>query len=277
MIDTQISLLPSIKDVLLGYRLPRTIEEARNYLAHRLQSIQFLALYRTYFPEKYVASTQRAFPIDDEAYSPLEAEFLDLVNEHLFPIHLEFMLYAAAPDERSMMIPVRSLGVDWYNLEADDLPAGWHLLLYLAGEIKGEEFFALQPDLQQRADSPLRGMPWPQVSWEDFEAYWKKAAKELHPSVAYLPNALDLVFGETGNILLDSNDEMPIEDCMWTKEHMDLLIAESRDADRIVNNINEFTEWIGSDPDHLAIILSCITEERSTWIKPQPPTTANPD
>lgn len=260
--------------------MPKSIAEARDYLAQRLQSIQFLAMYRAYFPDKYASSTQRAFPVDEEAYSPLEAEFLDLVNEYLFPIHLEFMLYASAREERSLTIPVRSMGMDWWNMETDDLSAGWHLLLYLAGEIKGDAFFTLQPHFHQEADSPLSGIPWPQISWSTFETYWKEAAKELHSSVAYLPRAIELVYGETENVLLDSNDETPIEDCLWTRQDMEFLINEYRAAEQIINNVNELTEWIGSDPAHLDSILRHITEKRSTWIvsqQPQPPTTANQD
>lgn len=262
---------PSAREVLSRYRLPLSYTEAHDYLYKRLLSIQLLTLYRTYFPEQYARSQKRPFPASSEAYSPLEAEFLELVDTHLFPIHLDFLLFASGPDERSAVIPARSLGQDWWNVEYDDLSEGWKFILYLVGQMQGDELTALLPQLIPGRDSPLRGMSWEPVKWEEFEARWCEQAKRLHPSVAAIPRLVEMAFHDTGNAFLDTHDEAPLEDFFWTKEDMDILITHYREAEAIIGQVEALLEWLGEAPDHLTSVLRLLDEDRQRW------TTANRD
>lgn len=253
------------REVLQRYLLPRTFAEAHDYLCTMLQSIQLLGLYRHYFPEEYARSKQRPIPTADEAYSPMETEFVELVDERLFPLHIEFMLYGSGPDERSIVMPVRSLGMDWWNTEYDDLSPGWRLALFLVGEMQGDDLTEHQPELRPGGDSPLRGIVWQNVQWDAFEERWKQVAETLHPSVAHVPLAIKLAYHDTGNAFLDSTDEMPIEDCYWNREDMDFLIKEYREADTMTDHINDLLEWLGSAPEHLQTVLTLLKEDRKTW------------
>ncbi len=252
-------------EALRRYRLPLPFADAHDYLCRTLQSIQLLSLYRIYFPEEYARSKKRPFPTDEEAYSPMETEFVELVDERLFPLHTEFMLYGSGPDERSIVIPVRSLGMDWWNVDYDDLSPGWRLILFLVGEMHGDDLTLHQPELRPGGDSPLRGLVWQNVEWDIFEERWKKAAQTLHPSVASVPLAVKMAYHDTENAFLDTTDEMPLEDCYWNREDMDFLITHYRQADTMIDQINELLEWLGADPEHLQAVLSLLKEDRRTW------------
>ena len=262
-----IELLPqtTAREALQRYRLPRTFAEAHDYLYRRLQSIQLLSLYRHYFPEEYARSKKRPLPTVEEAYSPMETEFVELVDERLFPLYTEFMLYGSGPDERSLVIPVRSLGEDWYNIEYEDLSPGWRLALFLIGEMTCDDLAEHQPEFLLGEDSPLRGIAWANVQWDAFEERWKQVTEALHPSVAHIPLVISLAYHDTGNAFLDSTDETSIEDCYWNREDMDLLIKEYREAAAMTDHINELLEWLGSDPEHLQAVLTLLKEDKKTW------------
>jgi hypothetical protein len=262
---------PSALEILQGYRLPLSFAEAHDYLVTLLRRIELLALYRLYFPEQYARSKKRTFPTVAEAYSPLEAEFLELVDVHLFPIHLDFMIYASGPDERSAVIPARSLGQDWWNVEYDDLSAGWQFMLYLIGQASAEDLTLQQPQLVPERDSPLVGVDWSRVQWDEYEARWNEVAKQLHPSLAHFPRLIEVVYHDTGNAFLDTHDEAPLEDFFWKKEDMDILIDHYRQAETIIGQIESLMEWLGEAPEHLQTVLKLLEEDKARW------TTANQD
>lgn len=254
-----------MREVLQRYQLPLTFADAHDYLWRVLQNIHFLSLYQHYFPEQYARSKKRAFPTVKEAYSPMEAEFVDLVDLHLFPLHTEFMLFGSGPDERSHVIPVRSLGRDWWNEEYEDLPPIWKLILFLVGEVHGDALTTYHPEFHLEGDSPLQGFSWQQMQWNVFEEYWKQAAEILHPSVAFIPLAVKMAYQSTENAFLDATMEMPLEDCYWKREDMEYLIEHYRQADAMMDHIYTLLEWLGSAPDHLSTVLSLLEEGRKTW------------
>lgn len=263
--------IQSALEILQGYRLPLSFVEAHDYLCTLLRRIELLSLYRIYFPEQYARSKKRTFPTAEEAYSPLEAEFLELVDTHLFPIHLDFMIYASGPDERSAAIPARSLGQDWWNVEYEDLSAGWQFMLYLVGQALAEDLTLQQPQLAPGRPSPLLGMDWSRVDSDEYEARWNEAAKQLHPSLAHFPRLIEIVFHSTGNAFLDTHDEAPLEDFFWTKEDMDILIDHYRQAETIIGQVEALMEWLGEAPENLQAVLKLLDEDKQRW------TTANRD
>ncbi|GCE32109.1 hypothetical protein KDA_75930 [Dictyobacter alpinus] len=261
----ELSPQTTARQALQRYQLPRTFAEAHDYLYRKLHSIQLLSLYKHYFPEEYNRSEKRSLPTAEEAYSPMETEFVELVDERLFPLYTEFMLYGSGADERSTVIPVRSLGEDWYNTEYENLSPGWQLALFLIGEVTFHEITEHQPDITIGENSPLREIVWANVQWDAFKERWKHVAEALHPAVAHIPLVISLAYHDTGNAFLDSTDEAPIEDCSWNREDMDLLIKEYQEAAAMITHINELLEWVGSDPGHLQTVLTLLKEDKKTW------------
>ena len=98
LLDAPLKYLPR-------YLLPRTIEEAEDYLSRRLETAtlffvcdQHLPLiFEKRFPREWAADQEKILPPDaDTPYSEGELKCLELIAEHLFPFAYEHLAYSDA-------------------------------------------------------------------------------------------------------------------------------------------------------------------------------------
>lgn len=246
----------SPRDILQQYRLPRTLEEANPYLSRLQLSLHLLCLYQRYFPEVYARSTARPLPLDHEAYSPREAEFLLLVDTRLFPIYVDFLMYVAAPEERSSVIPARPLGRTSWDEDLGDLPETWRLAFFIAGEIRAEDLATYEPDLIASEESALLPLQWGDIDWQAFDHDWQGVVQDTHPALAAVPLALEMVAHDTGNAFLDPTDEMPLDNFFWTSdEDVQILVEHSQQATTIIEQIEGLLAWLRQEPSRLDTLL----------------------
>ena len=150
-------MVPSISKVLLDFQMPVRRCDAEEYLRQVRSSIDYLMLYRDYFPTEYKQSmeaihTGRAslFPQRGQAYSQHEIQFLQLVDRDLFPLPLYYVLDDIDAGDRCYRIPIEPFGIDFVERqEVLDMDLGWQLMYYLIGEIPQDviaEAFKEDPD-----------------------------------------------------------------------------------------------------------------------------------
>ena len=246
----------SPREILQQYRLPRTLEEANAYLSRLQLSLHLLGLYQRYFPQAYARSTARPLPLDHEAYSPREAEFLLLVDTGLFPIYVDFLMYVAAAEERSTVIPARPLGRTSWDEDLGDLPGAWRLAFFIAGEIRAEDLATYEPDLTPAEESPLLTLQWGSVAWQAFDHDWQGVVQATHPALAAVPLALELVAHDTGNAFLDPTDEMPLDNFFWTSdEDVQILVEHYQQATTMIEQIEGLLAWLRQEPSRLDTLL----------------------
>lgn len=223
---------------------------ARHYLLWVRSFLDFLVLYRHYFPEDYAHSLSQIecgqtslMPTGDEAYSTLETDFLKLVDTHLFPLPLEFMLEDTDMENRCFTIPVEPFGIDaWGHTTYEEMDLEWRLLFYLFGAQEPEDFVDVSPDEHLEllfAQAAERG----QV---DDDALQAICAQEPEP-LRFLPSAIDIIDHDTGTTWLDATLDMSFTDALWRIDVLDALKEQYQEALAIQQKAEQFIRWLGSD------------------------------
>ena len=159
-----------------------------------------------------------------------------------------------------MMMPVRPLGVDWWNNEYDDLSESWQFILFIVGEASAETFSEAYPDHTAPCSSPLYNLDKVTIDGEQFESLWVQAAQDIHPVLEAMPSVFDYANQNTGNLFLDANDEEPIEGFRWSKDSLDFLATQYREADKILDRICDLIEWLKTDPTNLPRVFTRLEE-----------------
>ena len=111
-------------DLLDAYRVPFTPRAALDYLAQQSARCAILGCYRVFFPTQWAASVGSLLPDAEHAYSPREWECFRLVNQHLFPLDLDWLGDSDDdPDNRTLTLPITPIGIDWWGQWSRLLPA----------------------------------------------------------------------------------------------------------------------------------------------------------
>lgn len=106
--------------------------QALELLEDRLTTYRLLALYQTFFPDQFAASTRSIYPVG-ERHSDREVEFLQLLAKHCFPV--SFWTIEQAYESRIEAIPVLDMGIDWHQEDALELLKDeWKILIPLTLE-----------------------------------------------------------------------------------------------------------------------------------------------
>ena len=241
---------------LASWRLPVTFPDAASYLQNLSAGANLLDMYRHYFPDEFErsqASSLAPRPSPAAAYnyrhqshdrvefdryhSPKELEFLELVENRLFP--LGFGPGTGPQEERVDAIPVFNIGIDWWMEPLSELLPGWQFLLLVAGNVEaGVDVDLLDIDETVREVLTRSGIS--AVDWEQLEIICRGAAEPL----CYLPLAIELLNHETGNIYLDASDEMPADPLDWCREDVDFLIEQYRQALEIRDKTQRLVDWL---------------------------------
>src|SRR5690242_11615322 len=93
------STLDDLREILQQIQIPLHVYDARCVLEQMRSAIDYLAVYQHYFPQQYACSMEQVargeaslFPAPGSAYSPHEVRLLTLIDEHLFPLPLWYVL-----------------------------------------------------------------------------------------------------------------------------------------------------------------------------------------
>lgn len=256
----------SLPDVLIF-----NIQIARSYLEHLLSLTNLLSTYRACFPEAFQRDSEQGvslFPAHNADYSAFEVNFFHLVNEHYFPLPMDWW-----PDdpfgERRMAeyIPIESLGLDLYEEDLyENLYLGWQLLLYLLGEVDAEWLRECTTEEVSEAlfEIPIDG-------GKVNERVLKLRCEAQGGPIAFLALALQMLRNDTASVWLNVTGEEPCLEYSWTKEEMEQLKEEYLLAKEIDEKATAFTAWLESDPcSHFAAVVrlwnSCVrdTPQRAT-------------
>ena len=88
--------------------------DASRYLERVGLHYRLLSLYQHFFPERWDGSSACSTPAADPGYSPQGWEFLELVNQHLFPLpYLEYLEEGFELDPWQIL--VTPVGMGWLD------------------------------------------------------------------------------------------------------------------------------------------------------------------
>src|SRR5437763_1409278 len=129
--------------------LPRTIEEAGDYLDRRLETATLFfvcdrrlpQIFEKRFPREWARDQEKILPPDaDTPYSEGELKCLELIAEHLFPFAYEHLEMVAQDEgERMCVIPLYSFGIELWNYGLGDLSRGWRMLALLNRDLSAQD------------------------------------------------------------------------------------------------------------------------------------------
>jgi hypothetical protein len=234
-------------DLLDAYRVPFTPRAALDYLAQQSARCAILGCYRVFFPTQWAASVASLLPDAEHAYSPREWECFRLVNQHLFPLDLDWLGDSDDdPDNRTLTLPITPIGIDWWDSGAGYFRPGIQMLLVLAGAIP-PEYTDLPESLIQQLHQARAGRG---------EPLWLPPHRALPPPLTALRPAYEWIHHDTGNAWLDAVEENPI-DMEWNQADVEWCAAEYKAAQALLAPIYTLIEWLEADP---LALLEVITE-----------------
>jgi hypothetical protein len=228
---------------------------------------QILMLYEHYFPMEFYSSTASVTSHgytdlhDDVHESELanerEREFFHLVNEHFFP--LVYTVLEESWDDyiyRPHSIPVEALGLDWWNLDLDDLHWGVKIALFLLGEelFVGNDRSFVRVVEKYLEDFPGITMP---RHGETNRALFANLCSKAKGHYATVPLLLDYLCQRTGNDLLDNTPEGDTNNVEWSFEWIDYLRETFLEAKEKDKQIWELVNWLDEQPKRWKKIFQC--------------------
>ena len=197
-----------------------------------------------------------------EPYSPKEIEFLELVDQKLFPIYLDYYLDG---EEREETIYIPNFGPDSWGMEWDDLHGGWQILLKLTGHLEVGRFKDVEDCHQAALAEIFMTLEGSQVDWAKLEERCRSQEEPL----ASLPLAFEMLEHDTGNIFLDPTDETPADNLEWAVTDIDFLIQQFEQAQAMLDKTNKLLDWLTTSPAHLQEVINLWNECLTTRSQPQ--------
>ena len=269
-VSTQISEINTVEQAiaLLGqcYDISE-IGNAIEYLEQRALRYQLLFLYSYYFPKQFSQSTALVYldpKIDEEwlKYTERELEFLQLINDNLFPLgYLDYLLeeqmYFIEPS-RILVTPLGMGQLEDYEMSYCDLAIGDKALLPMS--ILGRENLEhWQNHLGEDCYNEWFDAEFPSIPTMNEIAHpnsidYKKLRhlcfKTRFP-ICYLPLTLKLLDQNTNNIWLDEDggwtQGMEGTTLDWSIENIDYLHREYLKAQRILDAVGFLIDWLEND------------------------------
>lgn len=240
--------------------LPRTIEEAGDYLARRLETATLFfvcarrlpQIFEKRFPREWASDQEKILPPDaDTPYSEGELKCLELIAEHLFPFAYEH-LEMEAQDEggRMDLIPLYSFGIDLWNDGPGDLSPGWKMLALLNRDIAAQSESV--PRCVKAALKEARPYAREAWSWEVFRATCAAFGEPL----SFLPTAIQMLDHDTGNLFLDPTDDAPVDDATWTLADIELLAEHWEEAQALRAKADRLADWLAAGPERFRKVVN---------------------
>ena len=249
-----------------------TSRDALEYLQEHLARYRLLSLYRDFFPREFAQSQTSPYSLNECERSPKEWEFLNLVNDRLFPLtylDIEECVNDVIPPHLILVTPV---GLGWIDDESiETLRAGFSALLPLTASSRhyleemdafGEEWY------REEFDETLAFANIAHPSAIDARQFRRICCQQGKP-IQYAPLTLKLVDFSTGNVWLDEPGGWMngVYGTMlaWSPENVRFLSRKYIQAERIIHAIDPFLDWLEADlPLRLRRIIDLWNSASST-------------
>ncbi len=269
-VSTQISEINTIEQAiaLLGQcSVISRIGDAVKYLEQRALRYLLLFLYSYYFPQQYSQSKASVYPNLEEneecsKYTDRELEFLQLINDNLFPLgYLDYLLeeqmYFIEPS-RILVTPLGMGQLEDYEMSYCDLAIGDKALLPMSilgrenlehwQNHLGEDCYNEWFDAEFPSMPPMNEIAHPNnINYKKLRRLCFKAGSP----VCYLPLTLNLLDQNTNNIWLDEDggwtQGMEGTTLDWSIENIDYLHREYLKARRILDPVGYLIDWLEND------------------------------
>lgn len=227
-------------------------------------SLVMVDLYEHYFPKEFKRSHASANRRTPNCYSPLEIEFLRLVNWWRFPIGD----FYEDEESFSLCIPLETMAMDDQNI--NEWEPVWQILYTLdCGGTDVTDWNALAAWLPTSATLPVcvtqRGQL--QVQWK---AFFRQAA-QISPKLIDLQLAMAYATWDTGNSFLDVTYEMLGKSELpdWSQQNVDYLTEEWRKAQSLLKRANAVHDWLNKDPRRVARLIALYNVHTKIKATPQ--------
>lgn len=239
---------------LRRYLLPRTYEEAQDYLQARFHTLSLLSVFHHSFPGEFLSAWRSdqavLLPQEDQLYSRAELECLRLIEDRLFPFALEHLLMCADDGERLNTVPLYAHGIDLWYRGLSDYEPGWQVLILLfePGILENLDE-GEQQEIGAERLAILR-----QASRESLDGALDECAQRCRQEGApldALPIAYRMLRHETGNVYLDATDDEPCEGMCWDVAAIELLATQWKEAQTMDEQVNALGKWLVADVTHL--------------------------
>ena len=216
-----------------SFKIPITCLTAIIYLENLSERVNFLSLYQKIFPNQWLEST---IPINKQShptsvYLAREIEFINLVNEKLFPV--EYIDEIEFSSERDNIL-VSSQRVEWWYEDFEELEYSEKFLLSLMGQgyniSQWELNFGFNPDYIALAE----------------EIYFEKLVRlcrRYKSPLQYLDTAIRIIDYSTENIWLDVTYETS-DWLEWTYENIIFLGQKWKEAVSMMEKSNKLTHLL---------------------------------
>jgi hypothetical protein len=219
-------------------RLP-SFSECESYLEGWLNRGTLMKLYRRLFPKEFRTSRASNRMPDDGGYSAKEKEFFGLVEKNCFDMGVMW------EDERSDWIPYYLQGISYYDVCEEEnfvsfLP-GLRFAISLSWSDAPKQPKDLLPEAL-RAKCPEKGEG---VMWSS--AFERRCRKEGGAARGF-PALMRYVGKDTGNPLLDMDEESNTEPLEWSEENVLLLRRLHRWAGRYFQRVNRTCQYLERYP-----------------------------
>ena len=263
-----------VADWLGQFRLPLELEEASTYLERLLQRTTLLTLYQHYFPTEWQTSSSTSTNCRQlttttrlgRGCTQAEIDFLELVDEQLFPIAIDWYQEVVWDGEFLTNVPVYTRDLDWWDGDVSDLDLGWQLLLVLTGNAESFSLKSQDPALLQLVAAQIRTND--RDSRGGYPQTLNGLCRQAKTPLKYLPLALDIIDHDTGCVMIDAHGEAPIE-AAWDIESFDWLIAENKEAERIWHQAEQLISWLEAEPlKHFREVINLWKEAAATATAP---------
>jgi len=243
---------------LRRYLLPRTIEEAQEYLGRRLETATLFSVcarhcpgaFRRRFPKEWVTDQNSLLP-SDKPYSAGELKCLDLIAEEVFPFAEEYLEEVSRGEGQRMdFVPLYSYGVDFWSDGLQEMNGGWTMLALLNRDIEGAKEHGMPACVcaALKKAKLFAGQAW---SVDIFKATCAPVVEPLR----FLPVAIQMLDHDTGNLFLDPTDETPVTDAQWTLSDLEMLAREWREAKVMQSQADHLTKWLERTPTHFRKVV----------------------
>lgn len=217
---------------LATFGLPLAVPEAIHYLQQLDRKVVMLSLYKQYFPLEW-ASSKFAYSqqLDPSGIQRKEEEFINLVNDRLFPLaDLDYF-----PDEEEcQQITIYPQNISWYEEEIQDLNFSEQFLLSLIGcgyqTYDWQATFGFKPNSLAVSES---------ISWQKLD---RLCQRQIEP-LAFLFDVISLIDRSTGCIWLDITFE-EYHVLPWSQSSIDYLAAEWQVAQSYHFKMQQLDEWL---------------------------------
>jgi hypothetical protein len=269
-VNTQISRINTVEQAiaLLGQcSVISGISDAVKYLEQRALRYQLLFLYSYYFPQQYGQSRASVYPNLEEdeewlKYTERELEFLQLINDNLFPLgYLDYLIEEQTYFIEPSQILVTPLGMgqlEDYEMSYCDLAIADKALLPMSNIGRenlehwqnhlGEDCYSEWFDAEFSSMPEMNEIAHPNnVNYRQLRHFCFEAGSPI----CYLPIALKLLDQNTNNIWLDEEGGWTQDGSGttldWSMENVNYLHKEYLKAQRILNIVGSLIDWLESD------------------------------